>query len=472
MKKIGITFIVLLVLLGIYAIAKRSLYTETPKETGGIAKALERVAFDGIAEIRLRKGGGPEVVLKKKEGQWVVDSAWGYLARTETVKRLIDALRGLRPTEVAGRKAESHPDFEVGDEKGAFVTLVDASGNVALKIVAGKGPMDSWQDGYVRLADETTVYRAKPNLRNDGNLYSVENTSWVEKKVQELETGEDVTKVEVAGESGTWTLVKEEIEVPVEKKEDTAAKGGGEPAEETPAEPKPEEKPAEPKVEEKKEPETRKETHWYIITDKERFEPETSPRESFVSALKYLNGVDPVEPKDLKEYGLEPPKLRVKTWTTKTDEKTQQKTDKTYEVLFGDKVKDADGKEKSDRYVKLANRPEIFTVGDYKFKDLDKKPEDFKPKPKEEPKKEEGAKAEGETKAEGEEKAETPGPAAPIEKVESLPAIPAEKKEAEPNPVPVPEAKAEQPKAAEPKAEEPKAAEPKIEEPKAEAAPK
>ncbi|MBN1421718.1 MAG: DUF4340 domain-containing protein, partial [Planctomycetes bacterium] len=331
MKKIGITFIVLLVLIGIYAIGKRSLYTEGPKETGDLEKALEQVSFDSIAEIRLRKGTGPEVVLKKKEGEWVVDSAWGYAARVETVKRLTDALRRLRPIEVAGRFADSHPGFEVGDEKGAFVTLVDAAGKTVLKLVAGKNA-DLWQDGYVRLADEPTVYKAKPNLRSDGNLYSVENTSWVDKKIQELETGEEVTKVEVAGEAGTWTLVKEEIEVPAESKEDAAAKGGGEPAEETPApeekaaeettatdaaeaeagaadepaaegtppapaeeaaetpaepkaaetpaapapeEPKAAEPPAAPEAEEEKAPETRKETHWYIITEKERFEPES-----------------------------------------------------------------------------------------------------------------------------------------------------------------------------------------------------
>ncbi|MBN1418725.1 MAG: DUF4340 domain-containing protein, partial [Planctomycetes bacterium] len=196
------------------------------------------------------------------------------------------------------------------------------------------------------------------------------------------------------------------------------------------------------------------------------------------SGLKYLNGIDPVEPKELSAYGLEPPKLRVKTWTTRTDEKTKEKVDKTYEVLFGDKVKDKDGKEKSDRYVKLAGRPEIFTVGDYKFNDLNKKPEDFKPKPKEEPKEEEGAKTEGQPKTEGEPAAgegtaNTETGSAPIEKVESLPAIPAEKTEGEP----AAEPKTEEPKGEEPAAEpaptaEPTTEEPKAEEPAAEPAPK
>jgi len=90
---------------------------------------------------------------------------------------------------------------------------------------------------------------------------------------------------------------------------------------------------------------------------------------SYLSTLRSLRALDFAtdEPKDLSTYGLDQPRLTV-TLSTGDDSKPTK-------LLVGGEEKD-----KKQIYVKVADRPTVYQVGDWTYRDLNKTANDFRDK--------------------------------------------------------------------------------------------
>ena len=90
---------------------------------------------------------------------------------------------------------------------------------------------------------------------------------------------------------------------------------------------------------------------------------------SYLSTLRSLRALDFAtdEPKDLSTYGLDQPRLTV-TLSTGDDNKPTK-------LLVGGEEKD-----KKQIYVKVADRPTVYQVGDWTYRDLNKTANDFRDK--------------------------------------------------------------------------------------------
>jgi hypothetical protein len=90
---------------------------------------------------------------------------------------------------------------------------------------------------------------------------------------------------------------------------------------------------------------------------------------SFLSTLRSMRALDFAtdEPKDLSTYGLDEPRLTVTLNTGDENKPTK--------ILVG-----GEEKEKKQIYVKLADRPTVYQVGDWNYRDLNKTANDFRDK--------------------------------------------------------------------------------------------
>jgi hypothetical protein len=428
---------VLVVLVAAYFFFAPEKYTST--STGALSPGLEKLRdakVDDVAKVVLEKGKGKVELAREGDG-WVVASAHGYPADKEKVEKLLKTLDGIERGEKAGENPTSHPSFEVDRKKGGFITLLGKDGSEIAKIVVGKtapGGGISMTRIFARFGDEDATWRIESDVRSEAMLYSkdAEAKSYLLKDIVKLADDMEIESVRLTRPEKPDLLVERRYkEVPVEK-----------PAEPPPAEG--ETKDAEKKEEEKK-PETKKEEYFVITSGTETVEvgkDEEWTARGLVNRGKTFSIDDAAEPKDLAEYGLDKPQLKVVYAYRKKDAADDPL--KSVTILFGNAKKDGEGESKS--YYALVDDPahkgRIYLVESYKFDGWNKEMKDFLPKPKEEEKPKDAAPA-GEIPGATTPPADTsPAPTAapppsPAEapasgKTEPPPAAPAEGKESPP----------------------------------------
>jgi hypothetical protein len=169
------TFLPLLVILAILAVAGVFLVREQPPQRDGASlgtQLLEDLPVNAVAAIEIRGPEGDAVSLGKKQDQWVVKDRYDYPA---DFAKIADFVRALQQMKVGSRfevseatlkrlklrdpQAKYVPD----DEKGILVELKDDVGELLASLVIGNR-RNSDQDGgpprgqYIRLAPEEMVY--------------------------------------------------------------------------------------------------------------------------------------------------------------------------------------------------------------------------------------------------------------------------------------------------------------------------
>jgi hypothetical protein len=193
------TFVALLVILAVLAVAGILLVREQPPQRGGVAlgtQLLEDLPVNGVVGIKIKGPEGDTVSLAKKEEQWVVEDRYGYSA---DFAKIADFVRSLQQMKV-GRSFEASEDTlkrlklrdpegadVPDDEKGILVELEDDAGEPLAGVVLGKrrktGQGASTQGQYLRLGPDPVVYLVDKDFAS----YRREPQDWLEKLLVDVE---------------------------------------------------------------------------------------------------------------------------------------------------------------------------------------------------------------------------------------------------------------------------------------------
>ncbi len=187
------TFVTLLVILAVLAVAGILVVRERPPQSRGVAlgtQLLEDLPVNKVAAIAIRGPEGDSVSLAKKQDQWVVKDRYDYPA---DFGKIADFVRSLQQMKV-GRSFEASEatlkrlklrDPEgvdvPNDEKGILVELMDEAGESLASVVLGKrretGKGTSTHGQYLRLGKEPAVYLVDKDFAS----YRREPQDWLEK---------------------------------------------------------------------------------------------------------------------------------------------------------------------------------------------------------------------------------------------------------------------------------------------------
>lgn len=439
-KPIAFTLVVLLVLIGLYALIGGGFYGSPEKQEITLGfKSFTSIDFDAVTRVSISKGKDAQgeaarVVLEKGEDGWVVASSWNYEADDEKVDKIIESARKIKDGEMVGTFPASHPDFEVDEVHGGFLAFFDKQQRKLGELVVGKsapftGDIGAERKVFVRASGEDTTYRVASSIQNEANLHSriVEGKRFLKTTIFELPDSDEIYQVRLVRDGVDDLIVERRYRIKEEEKKDEtgddASSGEGEPetGEETTK-----------KEPEKKEPETEE---YFVVTSgtevHEVGKDETWKARGLVDRGKTIRIEDAAAPEELSEYGLDAPQVRaVISFRKKKDEDARSKE---LEFLIGNVYKDDKG-EDDGYYVLLRGagldgRP--YKLAKWNYDSWNKELKEFLPK--EEEKKEEGSEDTSQSKA-GSEASGQPEPAT---------ARPAE---AAPVPVSTPEAESAGPK--------------------------
>lgn len=382
MNKTIIISLALVAGLGIaYLVKKGPWEGDTQVEVSAGFAAFQAADLSGTGRIHIVKGKADPVVLEKKEGQWVVASAYGYKADPKVADEIIASAGKIRGGDEVAERESSHKNFEVDDIRGSSITFFAGDKELG-SLVVGKTSQSRDLNNtliFARFNSDKETFRISSKLRSDAKLWSkIENKNYIEKEIFALESEEEVYELRISRPGQDDLLVERKSEeVPVEEK----AAGDAEK----------EEKKEEKKEEgEKKEPET-KTVEYFVATSGSKTQRVDTDKEwsakSLVDKGRSLRIEDVAEPKELKAYGLDKPQL-----TAHCKYRAKGKPDAAVmevSILFGNAIKDEKGENK-EYFVTIEGEGNaagrIYTVSKWTYEGWDKKFEDFLPEPEEEKK--------------------------------------------------------------------------------------
>ncbi|MCH2581208.1 MAG: hypothetical protein MK133_08425, partial [Planctomycetes bacterium] len=136
-KTITVCLGLVLVLGGVY-FASKGPWGKIQEEKSAGFKKFRDTDFSAAKRIEIGKGKGARVVLEKKDGQWVVASAYGYKADPKVAEDIIKSVSGIRKGEEVAELKESHKNFEVDDVRGSRISFLSGDGNPLGALVVGK----------------------------------------------------------------------------------------------------------------------------------------------------------------------------------------------------------------------------------------------------------------------------------------------------------------------------------------------
>jgi hypothetical protein len=211
-RKVLLVLAGVLVALGlISALTGRSRYATA--EHGGFVELLDE-SFDAaqVQRIRAWLGSLPDepVVLERSGEGWVVASRWGWTAKEDLVKRLLDDFQALRGEKRAS-SADVLADFEADDEKGLHVVAEAGGGSELFHLVVGKTSVRG--GGFVRLMGSNDVYLTQTALRSSFGVWGEEPKApdpkrWIELRVYQADRL-DVDRITIRDGAKETVLEKE-----------------------------------------------------------------------------------------------------------------------------------------------------------------------------------------------------------------------------------------------------------------------
>jgi len=160
-KTIGILFIVLLVLVGIFLIR---VYVGGPKTSSESLNALN-IDFDQskVAAIQVFKQDYPDsgLYFVKQDTIWQVANEFNTPAKVSDIKQLIADLDSVSGT-IRGESADLYPDFDITDELAIQIRLTAEDGSLLAHVYVGKG--GDGKSCFMRLPGSPVVYLANNNF--------------------------------------------------------------------------------------------------------------------------------------------------------------------------------------------------------------------------------------------------------------------------------------------------------------------
>lgn len=157
-NKVTLLLVVLLVLVGVYFIAK---YTGNEGRSSSFRSELVDISDDEVTKVEILSPEDTTVLTKDGDG-WKVGDKY---ADENSVKSMLRTLAEIKPSRLASRSEDTWPDFQV-DETGTRVVAYEGSEKV-LDIILGRFNVEGQRSfySYVRLSDESDVYVAKDFMK-------------------------------------------------------------------------------------------------------------------------------------------------------------------------------------------------------------------------------------------------------------------------------------------------------------------
>jgi hypothetical protein len=210
-KTLGILVGILVVLAVLSTVTRRSRYSTA--EDGGFVTILgDSLDPASVQEIEAWLGSDPEepVVLERSGDGWVVKSRWGWKAKPDMVKRLLDDFSGLQG-ELRASSEDVLTDFQADDEGGLHIVAKGSGGGELFHLVAGKSSIRGGT--FVRKEGSDRVYLTQAGLRSSFGLWGEEPTApdpkrWIELRVNQTDRT-DVDRIVVRDEGSEIVLEKE-----------------------------------------------------------------------------------------------------------------------------------------------------------------------------------------------------------------------------------------------------------------------
>jgi|GEM_PF-3593549 len=333
---------------------------------------------------RIQIGEGDQAA----ETDWVVTSRYGYAADKEKVRDLFKEIRELKSGPVRGENPELLERFELDEKQETEITFQDDAGNEILSLHFGKtnismanllkpsmGEKKDESTTYVRLGDDPAVYEIPGS-----HSFTADHDQWLDLDILK-EDKEKIEGVRLVGEHGEIALVRKEKEDEQKEGEDGDGDGKGKDKEKKPA------------------------YEWFLVkTVPGRGEVLVKAKkwaaQNLVRNIASLTGdgvAEPIEPLEdgslppeaLKRYGFDAPALEIEAYIDqerrnlvfgKVVEKDAEKP--TYYVYsprkrsaFRNFVETMGlGGEQTTTVEKI----HVYTVREYTFKNLNKKPRELK----------------------------------------------------------------------------------------------
>jgi hypothetical protein len=167
--------------------------------TGALASFFDGVSAEGVSAVRFYAPETPGgVELLRSEGAW---KANGFRTDSGTVARFWDAMGEAEVGDIVSTNPANQARMGVSTDSAMTLELEMPSG--ARTLLVGKGG-PGFGTAYVRLPDEDGTYLLRGNLRPH---LTRSLDDWRNKRVATVDTT-GVTRIEVAGEAGDFTVVR------------------------------------------------------------------------------------------------------------------------------------------------------------------------------------------------------------------------------------------------------------------------
>ncbi len=370
-RAILVALIILAVIVVVYYAVLNHGVQKTNIEVAGIGEKLFPVLrTESVEKIKLSKGDSEVALTKDENDNWIVTTFYDYRADKNNINRLLESMAQMTKQREVSSKPENFPQYEVSEDSGVRVQLLDVFDKPLADLIVGKAVTDDYQSAFMRLPgfDEVLVGKSDSNITYALGIHymtkKVSNQDWVDKQITFFNP-DDVRKIELITPESTivFERLKEEKEVPstMEDAGDTA--------------------PRKSKVEVK----------WkWMVTEPERFEPPENKLRSLARTLAQIYASDTVDKKALSEYGLDDPDTKAVLYVVKKkapapemepESAPQPEELQRVEILIGYPV----GNNKF--FCKRADRDEIYLMMKYIHSKIFRDLEYFKPKSAEQRKK-------------------------------------------------------------------------------------
>jgi hypothetical protein len=222
----------LVVLVGLSLLTSKKRYA-TAKE-GGFASVFDaKLDTAQIQSIKAWLGDQPDssVVLERAGEGWTIPTRYGWPAKSELVKQLMDDLAGMK-----GELRSSDPkvlaDYQIDDEKGLHVVGTSSAGQELFHLVSGKS---SPQGGsFVRREGSNDVFVTRAGLRSSFGVWGdtprvPDPKRWIDLAVHKAERN-DVDKMILTSGGQALTLEKVFAPAPPAAPDTAAADSAATPA--------------------------------------------------------------------------------------------------------------------------------------------------------------------------------------------------------------------------------------------------
>ena len=124
MNKTIIISLALVAVLAVVVIGKKGHWDgELQVDSSDGLSAFTSADLGKTTRINIVKGKEKPVVLEKKDGQWVVASAYGYKADSKVAAEILASAGKISGGEQVAELAGSHKNFEVDEIRGSFISF-------------------------------------------------------------------------------------------------------------------------------------------------------------------------------------------------------------------------------------------------------------------------------------------------------------------------------------------------------------